>query len=85
MLSVSLIPKSITISGGRCEEQDVLTPAMREWMIGRVHLAINETSGYFRVRRRSAPLQFEHAGCEEGGDDVRLRSPRPATGVGCNT
>ena len=43
---------------GRCEEQDVLTPVMRDWMIQKIRLAVNETQAYFRVRRRVAPLTF---------------------------
>ena len=43
---------------GICEEGDVLTPAMRDWMMRKIELAVNETQSYFRVRRRSAPLTF---------------------------
>ncbi len=43
---------------GRCEEPDVLTPSMRDWMIHKIEIAVNETQAYFRVRRRSAPLTF---------------------------
>ena len=43
---------------GRCEEQDVLTPVMRDWMIQKIRIAVNETQAYFRVRRRLAPLTF---------------------------
>lgn len=43
---------------GRCEEPDVLTAAMRDWMIRKIGIAVNETQAYFRVRRRSAPLKF---------------------------
>ena len=37
----------------------VLTPAMRDWMISRVQRAANETAALLRVRKPAGPLKFE--------------------------